>query len=799
MIRWPLLFSLKEYAQMADQPARLEAATIKAEIGSGIVYRFSNDAATEDNIPTLSGEIPNLKKVILRIQNDGSEKISFATKIFISTAAGIAGTSNQEIFLVQSSEPGEIYEVWQNVSGTAVDTGKRSISAAAVIEATEAATAAAASAQESADLATVRVARFLNASATPPVSRDDGQPLQAGDQYQNTSDGLNYSWSGTEWVALNQSVTGLTEDLSSQTKGATIVARSLVTVQDVRGINAIPVDNGLTIALRSYAPTAPNDTVASNAKGGGLLYYIASIPKSAHNGGTVFSPTCAWDGLSTTHAAYLAKTGETDPNGLGCWCRLESGDVNIEWFGGNGNNSTDNQPMFAQAMKLRRPIYLPVGTYLTSPVTLTSDMLGCGIRGDGFSHYFDTRPTVVSPIAAQAHIFSIANGCDNFTFKDLRLDGKALANINVDASYGAFLTYDNVGNYRSLLFGHKGRQGETKVNKVFSGGHAKVGYEIYSDASITDSAFSNGTEPLRLIAGGNRISDTWVNSGSVSCLTVEPLDASTTLINTAITNLYIGETYAGAALAPIILLKGLPTQKIQQLQLTNSHIVSADGQASKRNIAIKMSYVLDAAISNLAVLGASPQTAATMLENVIVADNCSNINVVGGVFRNIGKNVVILNEACYGFKMDGVTVTGWGAQVATGTEGAAILINDTNNYGSINNNSFDNASDSTVPYPMQGGSDTRFTFNDNFVRVNNPNYWVPTIGKPRFCNVAVLGYARDICSSLSTGGSAWNQTSGGAPLTIGVYQLWVDANGRLRIKGGAPTSDTDGTIVGTQA
>jgi len=35
-------------------------------------------------------------------------------------------------------------------------------------------------------------------------------------------------------------------------------------------------------------------------------------------------------------------------------------------------------------------------------------------------------------------------------------------------------------------------------------------------------------------------------------------------------------------------------------------------------------------------------------------------------------------------------------------------------------------------------------------------------------------------------------------LLLDSYYLWVDAAGRLRIKNGAPTSDTDGTVVGTQ-
>ena len=36
------------------------------------------------------------------------------------------------------------------------------------------------------------------------------------------------------------------------------------------------------------------------------------------------------------------------------------------------------------------------------------------------------------------------------------------------------------------------------------------------------------------------------------------------------------------------------------------------------------------------------------------------------------------------------------------------------------------------------------------------------------------------------------------PFRIGAYRLWVDTTGDLRIKNSAPTSDTDGTVVGTQ-
>lgn len=53
---------------MADQTQRLEIATVKAEVGSNILYRFSNDPLNADQIPTESGSIPNLMQVIDQIE-----------------------------------------------------------------------------------------------------------------------------------------------------------------------------------------------------------------------------------------------------------------------------------------------------------------------------------------------------------------------------------------------------------------------------------------------------------------------------------------------------------------------------------------------------------------------------------------------------------------------------------------------------------------------------------------------------------------------------------------------------------
>lgn len=38
-----------------------------------------------------------------------------------------------------------------------------------------------------------------------------------------------------------------------------------------------------------------------------------------------------------------------------------------------------------------------------------------------------------------------------------------------------------------------------------------------------------------------------------------------------------------------------------------------------------------------------------------------------------------------------------------------------------------------------------------------------------------------------------------APLQLGPNRLWVDSTGDLRVKTSDPTSDTDGTVVGSQS
>ncbi|NWD58235.1 hypothetical protein HX878_26325 [Pseudomonas veronii] len=131
---------------MTDQTQRLEIATVRAEIGSNITYRFNNDAIDAGGIPTESGNIKNLKLIIKEIE----DKASVSTSIYPTVAAGLAATAEGGMFLVASADGDEIYQVWKKVSGAAVDTGKRTLSSQAIEDALVAADASADAAAASA-------------------------------------------------------------------------------------------------------------------------------------------------------------------------------------------------------------------------------------------------------------------------------------------------------------------------------------------------------------------------------------------------------------------------------------------------------------------------------------------------------------------------------------------------------------------------------------------------------------------------------------------------------------------------
>jgi hypothetical protein len=75
--------------------------------------------------------------------------------------------------------------------------------------------------------------------------------------------------------------------------------------------------------------------------------------------------------------------------------------------------------------------------------------------------------------------------------------------------------------------------------------------------------------------------------------------------------------------------------------------------------------------------------------------------------------------------------------------------------------------------------------------INSGFFWAPNSA---YLNIGGVTIFRADYNGI-TGGAAWN----GPHTIMGTYHLWIDGSGNLRIKSGAPTGDTDGTIVGSQS
>lgn len=184
---------------------------------------------------------------------------------------------------------------------------------------------------------------ILGSHAENPTARNNGQPLQPGDETWNSTDKQPYWWTGSSWLSLNNSTNQLEGRLSDHINpdnGSSILGRGVVSIQSIFDLLQTPDPakrTDLKYKLTSYLPSviAP----FSNPIGGGDFIWLPTLAKSSHNGVMVFSPTVPWDGSKSSLPAFMAKTGEADPSGSGCFVRIT--DVLYDVMGGVTHDSSD--------------------------------------------------------------------------------------------------------------------------------------------------------------------------------------------------------------------------------------------------------------------------------------------------------------------------------------------------------------------------------------------------------------------------------------------------------------------------
>jgi hypothetical protein len=644
-------------------------------------------------------------------------------------------------------------------------TGARDAANASAISAAQSSTNAANSAAGAATAAqTIFNGLYLGAQTADPATDLNGQPLNSGDFYYNSSAKLfraydasipgftNATPSGQFKRPIFTAGAGFTPGVTTAltlpsdpvtaknvfvffdaavqhndqytTSGMTLTFTSPIPlgVQSVEvaylealGLN-VPADGSVTDdKVASDAGIQATKLAASDASSGSLFTtvqgFIARVMSSAGAALVGFVQAGAASVLRSTQS----KLRET---------------VTPEDFGAVGDGVADDTAPVQAALNTNKSLLFADANYLVGPLTVPAAAAGATYRGAGFWHYGKTRKTrFTARDAGQAHIFKLANGADNISFELMRLDCENKCAKGIDGEFGAFLSLDAVGVYNATEWGIYNKQGLARWRRLFvrcdnaTGG----GAHLYSDGSIESSEFTRGPVPLRLAAGGNRLTNVWANGGTECCVELSPFDSDTNHINTSIVNLYAGETI-NVNPKPIIKIAGLASRRVEQVQIAAIHLVCAEQTSDRINIGIDSTYARDVTITGATVLGFTSPTAARHLQNFVRADNTLNLTINGNVVRQCTKNVVVIGSNCLPVNITGNTFSEYATSIAAGTEGAAILIDNTTSYGVIAGNVFDISGSSTVPYAVEGGNAARWVFDDNLIRYASATVWNPATG-----------------------------------------------------------------------
>jgi len=218
---------------------------------------------------------------------------------------------------------------------------------------------------------------------------------QAGDLYIRFSTDGGNTWSDAMDVSSPnaqdiltklKSVDGFDSGLDADYVRGNIPVRVVSTISELIGLS--DYDDGETVLVLGYHTAGDG--------GGGIFRWDANEDKANHNGGTVIDPDAAfptdWSDTGQQTTWFTAGTGS------GCWKRVYSGKVYVEWFGAKGNGITDDSIPIQKCCDLQGHIilhktYLCKNVYLSSNTTI--DGLGTGrvINSDGNACLLVLPPT----------------------------------------------------------------------------------------------------------------------------------------------------------------------------------------------------------------------------------------------------------------------------------------------------------------------------------------------------------------------------------------------------------------------
>lgn len=395
--------------------------------------------------------------------------------------------------------------------------------------------------------------------------------------------------------------------------------------------------------------------------------------------------------------------------------------VNVKWFGAKGDGETDDTQAIKNAIRSSHSVRLDPGQYIiNSTIQIPMEFSGLSISGSG-SDIWDKNSTILTTKNSNT-LFKGVAGLNTFKISNLIFDGKHNSNattsgtIAMDFTEGGGLILDRVAVKNFSEYGLYSKRGLLRIENCYFRDN-KVGAQIYSDSSISNSEFAAGDIPLRLVAGGNRLVNVWCNSGKISCLDIEPLDTNTGHQNTSITNLYIGEVDSPTE-AYAIRIRGNDIKRVQQVQISNSFFVHAAGNSINGLVyADKADEII---LNGINVLGRGLySTASDYTSHFIKGINSNRITISSSVINGINKNAIYQGSNCYDWEIFNNVFNNCGDHIAVNDEGANIYVAETLGRTSVIGNKFLVASGSSVPYAAYVSSIDSLNWDNNFISYPN--------------------------------------------------------------------------------
>lgn len=359
----------------------------------------------------------------------------------------------------------------------------------------------------------------------------------------------------------------------------------------------------------------------------------------------------------------------------------------IENYGG-GVHVEDQTPAILKAISAGvRHIILPKGELRMSQCDIPDNTQGLSFEGQGANQAYSAT-TLIKPLNDNQNCLfnsgSNKNGQDSIKFKNIQMDGEWRCNHGILHESGAGWYYEKLTGKRFNTWFIYDGQGLARFRDIYceatdasditkrsSGG----GVRAYSDSVLDTIEVYGGSVPIRISAGGCRLINIFANGGyDIGSIILEPQDDNTNHINTAMANIYIGETTNTSGTAvPILSIQGNSTRRVHGVQISNAYFVHALTNIDASMTMIRADKAQGLIISSFYASGMGEYSSTTRRTyNFLNATDVTGIALSSGNILGINKNPIVLAS---GSKMviDAVEFNDWSTNSDSSVENKAAI------------------------------------------------------------------------------------------------------------------------------